>query len=28
MIRASTGGAAIAVEIWSVPAGGLTSILQ
>jgi len=28
MIRASTGSAAIAVEIWSVPAGGLTSILR
>ncbi len=28
MIRVSTGGTAIAVEIWSVPAGGLTSILR
>ena len=26
MIRMSAGGAAIAVEIWSVPAAGLTSI--
>src|SRR5439155_5149039 len=28
MIRIPAGGAAIAVAIWSVPAGGLTSILQ
>jgi hypothetical protein len=28
MLRAPTGGAAIAVEIWDVPAAGLASILQ
>jgi hypothetical protein len=27
MLRATTGGAAIAVEVWYVPAAGLTSIL-
>ena len=27
MVRVATGGAAIAVEVWSVPAAGLASIL-
>jgi hypothetical protein len=28
MMRATTGGAAIAVEVWSVPAAGLATILR
>jgi gamma-glutamylcyclotransferase (GGCT)/AIG2-like uncharacterized protein YtfP len=28
MVRVATGGAAIAVEVWSVPAAGLASILR
>jgi hypothetical protein len=28
MVRVSTGGAAIAVEIWAIPAAGLTSVLR
>ena len=28
MVRVATGGAAIAVEVWSVPAAGLASILK
>jgi hypothetical protein len=28
MVRATTGGAAIAVEVWSVPAAGLAPILR
>ena len=28
MVRVATGGAAIALEVWSVPAAGLTRILQ
>ena len=27
MVRVSTGGAAVAVEVWSVPAAGLATIL-
>lgn len=28
MVRASAGGAAIAVEVWSVPAGGVAAIVM
>ena len=28
MVRAATGGAAIAVEVWSIPAAGIATILR